>query len=223
MAMTEEEWLECSDPKMMLRLLRGKASDRKLRLFACSCCRHIWHVFADRRCREAVEVGELFADGLVSDGARNKTFRAACRARGIDGGPNPKRHDAKTPAYYAASFAPAAHAITAALNCSGYSVQHLGWKKSKKPTRGLAVQERLLRDIFGNPFRPVTLNRAWRTSNVTALAQAIYDDRAFDRLPILADALEDAGCDNADILNHCRQSGVHVRGCWCVDRLLEKS
>jgi hypothetical protein len=80
----------------------------------------------------------------------------------------------------------------------------------------------VVRDIFGNPFRPVTLNPAWRTSNVSALAQSIYDDRAFDRLPILADALEDAGCDNADILNHCRQPGEHVRGCWVVDLVLEK-
>ena len=62
----------------------------------------------------------------------------------------------------------------------------------------------------------------WRTSNVTALAQAIYDDRAFDRLPILADALEDAGCTDADILNHCRQPGEHVRGCWVVDLVLGK-
>jgi hypothetical protein len=80
----------------------------------------------------------------------------------------------------------------------------------------------LLRDIFGNPFRPTALNRAWQTSTVVALAQAIYTDRAFDRLPILADALEDAGCDNADILNHCRQGGEHVRGCWVVDLILEK-
>src|SRR5262249_23472844 len=79
-----------------------------------------------------------------------------------------------------------------------------------------------LRCIFGNPFHPVTLTPAWQTSTVTALAQSIYDDRAFDRLPILADALEDAGCDNADILNHCRQPGEHVRGCWVVDLILGK-
>jgi hypothetical protein len=84
------------------------------------------------------------------------------------------------------------------------------------------LQIRLLRDIFGNPFRPVTLNPAWCTSNVTGLAQSIYVDRAFDRLPILADALEEAGCDNADILNHCRQPGEHVRGCWVVDLVLRK-
>jgi len=76
--------------------------------------------------------------------------------------------------------------------------------------------------IFGNPFRPVTLNPAWRTATVIALAEAIYADRAFDRLPILADALEEAGCTSAEVLNHCRQPGEHVRGCWAVDLVLGK-
>ena len=88
----------------------------------------------------------------------------------------------------------------------------------------------MLHDLFGNPFRPVTLDPSWLTPTVTSLAQAIYDDRQlpsglFDnqRIGVLADALEDAGCDNADILNHCRQPGVHVRGCWVVDLVLGKT
>jgi hypothetical protein len=83
----------------------------------------------------------------------------------------------------------------------------------------------LLRDIFGNPFRTVTLDPAWLAWNggtVRKLAQAVYDDRAFDRLPILADALEDAGCTDGEILAHCRSGGEHVRGCWVVDLLLGK-
>jgi hypothetical protein len=84
-------------------------------------------------------------------------------------------------------------------------------------------QAESLRDIFGNPFRLATLDRSWLTSTVTSLAQAIYDDRAFDRLPILADALEDAGCTDQDILAHCRGGGEHVRGCWVVDLLLGKT
>ncbi|MBP3956589.1 hypothetical protein J8F10_15045 [Gemmata sp. G18] len=77
----------------------------------------------------------------------------------------------------------------------------------------------LFRDIFGNPFRPVAVESSWLTSDVRPLAEGIYQDRAFDRMPILADALQDAGCDNDDILNHCRQPGEHVRGCWVVDML----
>jgi hypothetical protein len=79
-----------------------------------------------------------------------------------------------------------------------------------------------VRDIFGNPFRPITLDPSWLTATVTSLAQAIYEERAFDRLPVLADALEDAGCANAEILSHCRQPGEHVRGCWVVDLILSK-
>ncbi len=87
------------------------------------------------------------------------------------------------------------------------------------------AQADLIRDIFGNPFRPVAVDPAWLAWNdgaIRKMAQAIYDERAFDRLPLLADALEDAGCADADILAHCRGPGPHVRGCWLVDSLLGK-
>jgi hypothetical protein len=82
------------------------------------------------------------------------------------------------------------------------------------------AQAALCRDIFGNPFRPVAVDPAWLTSTVVSLAEGIYAERAFDRLPILADALMDAGCDNPDILEHCRGPGPHVRGCWVLDGVL---
>src|SRR5262249_25434472 len=89
-----------------------------------------------------------------------------------------------------------------------------------------AAQAALLRDIFGVlPFRPVTIppsSLLWNDGTVVTLAKSIYDERAFDRLPILADALEEAGCATADILGHCRQPGEHVRGCWVLDLLLGK-
>ncbi len=80
----------------------------------------------------------------------------------------------------------------------------------------------ILRDIFGNPFRPIIRNPSWLTSTVLALANGIYNEKAFDRMPILGDALQDAGCDNEDVLNHCREPGEHVRGCWVIDLLLSK-
>jgi hypothetical protein len=81
----------------------------------------------------------------------------------------------------------------------------------------------LLRDIFDNPFRPLTFDSDWRTSTAVALAQQMYDSRDYSPMPILADALQDAGCDSSDILDHCRGPGPHVRGCWVVDLVLGKS
>ena len=78
-------------------------------------------------------------------------------------------------------------------------------------------QAALLREIFGNPFRLLSRESHWTTPTVLSLADSIYENRDFDRLPLLADALEEAGCDNADILAHCRGPGPHVRGCWVVD------
>ena len=87
----------------------------------------------------------------------------------------------------------------------------------------LSLYVPLLRCIFGNSFRSLVADVSWITSSVDSLAESIYTDRAFDRLPILADALEAAGCTNADILGHCRGPGPHVRGCWVVDLILGKT
>jgi hypothetical protein len=100
------------------------------------------------------------------------------------------------------------------------------WTESQQRSGEGAAQARILRCILGNPFHPVVADPAWRTwndSTIPRLAQAVYDDRTFAALPILADALEEAGCDNADILAHCRSGGEHVRGCWVVDLLLGKA
>jgi hypothetical protein len=95
-----------------------------------------------------------------------------------------------------------------------------GTKSGKRP-----AQAQLLREVFGNPFHPVTVDRAclaWNGGAVVKVAEVIYEERRFGDLSILADALEDAGCTEPDILAHCRSSGPHVRGCWAVDRLLGK-
>jgi hypothetical protein len=80
----------------------------------------------------------------------------------------------------------------------------------------------LLRDIFPNPYRPPSLAPAWRTENVLAVARTMYEARDFTDLPVLADALAEAGCTAADVLDHCRKPGLHVRGCWVVDGLLDR-
>jgi hypothetical protein len=81
----------------------------------------------------------------------------------------------------------------------------------------------LLREVFGNPFRPVTIDPAWPTSTVTAMARQMYETREFSTMPILADALQDVDCSDEDVLSHCRGPGPHVRGCWLVDLLTGRS
>jgi hypothetical protein len=109
------------------------------------------------------------------------------------------------------------------LDSDGYLVATKGEADGIEASRAEEkVQAGLLRCIFGNPFRPVAFPPAWRSETAVALATAIYADRAFDRLPILADALEESGCDHSDVLAHCRGPGPHARGCWVVDAVLGK-
>jgi hypothetical protein len=103
------------------------------------------------------------------------------------------------------------------------NVAEVALRAGAKWHRELEAICNLIRDIFGNPFRPAALNESWLTSDVVALAKGIYEERAFDRMPILADALQDAGCAVDEVLNHCRDAKqFHVRGCWVVDLLLGK-
>jgi hypothetical protein len=207
--MTEEEWLACTDPKPMLEFLRGKASDRKLRLFAVGCCKRLRGLYRGKRNRQVLEVAERFSDDLAS----RKDMEAA-RGVWLD------RFDSTV-------MGAGRRAFSWATNTSRFSirlaretaVEAANWTGSGEPE----AQANLLRDIFGNPFRSIILDPAWLTPAVIELAQAIYDNRAFDRLPALADALHEAGCDNDEILSHLRGPGPHVRGCWALDLVLGKA
>ena len=111
-----------------------------------------------------------------------------------------------------------------AWRCMGDGFQHPQPKWWYVPFREAGWPGRWLIDcVFGNPFRPATADSRWLTSTVVSLAQTTYAERAFDRLPILADALDEAGCDQPDLLAHCRSDGPHVRGCWAVDLILGKA
>jgi hypothetical protein len=196
--MTEAEWLQSADLEPMLGFLRDKASDRKLRLFAVACCR-VWPIDTHADGADVptvVALAERWADG---DGAAGAELHHIFADRNV--------HD---------------HTPTGAvgLRASGFDAAH-EFHAARLFEKGEALAT-LLREIIGNPFRPVQIPPPWRTSNVVGLAQAIYEERAFERMPILADALEDAGCTDADVLGHSRSRGPHVRGCWLVDLLLGK-
>ena len=219
--MTEAEWLAGTEPEKMLaflRVIRAQASERKLRLFACACCRRIWRLLSDDRSRKAVMTAERFADGL----ATRQQLRAA-RAYAADAYAFAQGGSYYAPAAHAAAcaHAAAARAIDEVREAARCAATHPATTNTEE-----TAQAALLRDVFGNPFRPVTAAPAWLSWNsamVPKLAQAIYDERRFADLPILADALEEAGCDHADVLTHCRSGAEHVRGCWVVDLLLGKA
>ena len=214
--MTEADWLTCTSPASLLDFLGEKTSDRKRRLFGCACCRRVWPLLLDERSRKAVELAERLADGQSSDEERLAAFEEAEDATNAVRGQGQRVYCA----------AVAAGEVVEDEVCDRYC----GWYSTSIAAANSKEEEchqaGLVHDIFGNPFRPASVNPSWLTWNdgtVVKIAQGIYDDRAFDRLPILADALEEAGCHDADILGHCRQPGNHIRGCWVVDLALKKA
>jgi hypothetical protein len=225
--MTESDWLTSTDPRVMLSFLRdsGVVSVRKLRLFACACGRLVWGRLPPGEMREAVETGERLADGLATEQDRLRYVHALYGMPGNahhETGANWFRTRPKEDlsAYFAAllSVSLFARRVTTSLN----------WEQASLTTG--QQQPDLLRDIFGNPFRPLPFDVLWRVPRVVDLASAIYDDRLLPaghldtaRLAVLADALTDAGCTDTPLLDHLRGPGVHVRGCFVVDALMGRS
>jgi hypothetical protein len=203
----------------MLDYLAGRASERKLWLFACACCRRIWHQLRHPSGREAVEGTERYADGAVAIGeweavrdAAHETLLAHSWSE------DDSAHRAAVAAASANAWEAAVHAA------AGISLAVMQDRASSAQED--AAQANLLRCIFGNPFLPVTLDPDWRTPPVVTLAQAAYDEWHLpagtldpQRLGILADALEEAGADPA-VVGHLRSEGPHVRGSWAVDLAL---
>jgi hypothetical protein len=226
--MTEAQWDTCSNPQKMLTFLRGKASERKLRLYGCAICRHVWHLFTDERSRRAVDMAERYADGLVSREEMTAANQAASDARDLAVGPAsdaPRRHRSRVgrctswAAYNLTDLPEGPGQVWATVEeASAYALDAEQGRCRENARAGAA----LLRDIF-NPFRPVFLDLSWLTPNVLSLARVIYDERRFGECPVLADALEDASCENQEILRHLRRPGqVHVRGFFVVDLLLQR-
>jgi hypothetical protein len=239
-AVTEAEWLACTDPTPMLAFLRGKASGRKLRLFACACCRRIWHLLPDRRCGKAIEIAEKVADG--KSGVRLLRAVEGAGARYYD-------HREDMPEERLGYFAGGAifqlgqerlatdwiaDAASGALSCRTLDAGGDQFAADEARQGERAAQCHLLREVFGNPFRPspplAPSVLAWSDRTVPRLAQAIYEERrlpegALDTasLAVLADALLDAGCEDEGLIAHWRSVGPHVRGCWAVDLILGKS
>jgi hypothetical protein len=218
---TEQEWLGCTEPMTLLKFLGRQASPRKLRLVNVACCRRLFdEIPVSIQDKKAVDVAELFADGKASPQELQDVQDIICTEwAAATVYPEVDFEAARHVAWSSMCDAPERDAYPpgsdekVAASCSAGQA----WERQ--------AQVRFIRCIFGNPFRPVHTDPtwlAWSGGLVLELAQGVYDDRAFDRLIVLADALEEAGCLDAELLAHCREPGEHVRGCWVVDLLALK-
>jgi len=180
--------------------------------------------------REAVEWAERFADGEVQrDEAYDRLeWRSEGAAFQCEASPWRSRFDEWLEEHFGPSAGPLPSpsdqmAVDAAYFANALMTldTHSAFERTLSRYESLLECD-LLRDIFGNPFRPVSFSLSWRTDTAVALARQMYESRDFGAMPILADALQEAGCDSDDILSHCRGPGPHVRGCWVVDLVLGK-
>jgi hypothetical protein len=226
--MTEDKWQRCPDAKPMLKFLEGRAKRRKLRLFACAMCRLSVHLLVgldgERLLREAEEAadqgGNEVGIPLSNEELKEYAARHSINARG----PEAQRGEVE-----ASHLLQRCRGDVAPVNQSEWLAAWHNAMFAQYPflctdpdseAGGPADQVAALLDIFGNPFRHSAFSPGWQTDAVVGLARSMYDSRDFGVMPILADALEDAGCDSADMLAHCRSPGRHVRGCWLVDLVL---
>lgn len=243
--MTESEWQASNDPQMMLSHLRDAGvTDRKMRLFACACCRRVWDQFPDRSNQDLVVAVEDYPDATFDHPVIHAAAVASSACEGECSG---------VPAYWVAKYlgrgfykftAAMSAAIVAAkamaLGERGYRrrvEEALYWAESRDEVPATSVglprpvpdsvgaeaaaQAGLLRCVFGSPFSPAQFQTAWRTEAVLLLAREAYQSRDFSAMPVLADALEEAGCTDETVLSHCRSPGVHARGCHVVDFVLD--
>jgi hypothetical protein len=223
----EEFWLTSRSGSDMMDghevWLEQQTGSRKAALLVIAHARRVWPSLVEAdwndsrgscrpligRCAAAIEVCERVLEGQVSAAEPDA---ALAEIEDVD-----RRNHG--PFLSLAVGAASDYALTA-LNGEYVSCYSLNHSRVDEIEQYLA---HLLRDIFGNPFQPVSFSPDWRTDTAVSLARQMYDSREFGAMPILADALQDAGCDSEDILNHCRDANqVHVRGCWVVDLVLGK-
>lgn len=226
--MTEAEWERGVNRVQMLDYLGDRLSVRKYQLLAVAYCHRQWDLFPPIPHRQAIKAAEQIADGGDIEGFR-QVIAAARQAMTSRNTTKDMEHSSLAFAAYHATASELSPrdsllAVAGALSSVMSDRLHIYRREfDPEPDPEEYQQISLLHDIAGNPFRPVSVNPEWLTSTVVAIARQIYMKKGFTAMPILADALLDAGCEDPEVIDHCRSGGPHVRGCWVVDMVLGKS
>ena len=205
--MTESDWLTAAaDWTRHVQFVEPQLDARRARLLAVAFCHTRLPDFDDAPTRDALDVIARFADG---DATRDELEAVRSWARTVAVKANDQHDSARSE--FAWAVAIAAASPVSPLSAGRHADHGAGGS-------GLLA---LLHDVAGNPFRAVAFDPQWRTETALALARRMYETREFSAMPILADALQDAGCDDEPVLTHCREERVHVRGCWVIDGILQ--
>jgi hypothetical protein len=214
MGVDEAEVQRYTDPLTLLDSFRaGGGSERKVRLFTCGYCRQMWRMLPSES-RDALVTCERYADNLAT---HEELLQA--RQLAVEG----YRRVNHQISYKKRTIRPPARAALLVVAAAGDA-----WESAREAVLasidlvGTPQLERL-RCVFGDPFHTMRHDLSCSPPDVITLAQAIYDQHAFGRLPELAEALENAGCGDAELLAHLRSAGPHCRGCWGLDAVLGKS
>lgn len=199
--------------RQALKVDKTKWGKRKLRLFACGCCRRFWNQLSPT-CRSAVEFAEHFADGEATKQERWDFWRR------IANPPNGRRFTLADFGKYVLETSDWVAAVWMPSLC--YSVFCETPRSPQEWGDEAFLMAGIIHDIFGNPFRSASWNESWRSPRAVATAETIYETQRFSDLPTLGGHLAEAGCDDGEILAHCQSAQSHVRGCWVVDSILDK-
>lgn len=225
--MTTTDWLSGTDPTSLLRHAAQRADPRLSRLFVVACCRRVWDLLAESQCcRRAVDLGEAFADGAVTAADLQRAHSDCVHFAG---------GFAMSQAPAAASYADLGAVLLDVPGMISNALAELEEIGGIGPDPQSVIAERtateraaqceLLRDIFGADLdwsASAPCQAARQHGTVQVLAHRLYDERSFEMMPALGESLETVGCADELVLKHCRQSGLHVRGCWVVDWVLDK-
>ena len=226
--MDDVSWEATNDLNEMLDAIQGKVSERKLRLFACACIRSLW-----------VSIGQNMSPyTMVNDAESFADFSDQNQGR--------RMHSIRVALYHTMEVSRRYHDDAATLSrfrAEQSLFKKDAWEAAREVQRAVEIavvaaarpeeaQEfdhiirqdmaNLLRDIIGNPYFPIYFLPNWQSTEAVALATTVYQGRTFDLLPQLGNIIENSGCSESTILNHCRSCGQHVRGCWIIDMVLNK-